>query len=123
MCIRDSLYLDCGTGNYFGGNSWCEPYKTWWQIYNLNLTSLVNPENILGAEAALWSELVTEDVLDAKLWPRLVALSEATWTPEFASKTSVARRLNAFGERLRERGYLVNPITAQWCEMNIEGCF
>eukprot|EP01017_Pseudomicrothorax_dubius_P010307 TRINITY_DN13668_c0_g1_i1.p1 TRINITY_DN13668_c0_g1~~TRINITY_DN13668_c0_g1_i1.p1 ORF type:complete len:435 (-),score=87.79 TRINITY_DN13668_c0_g1_i1:123-1427(-) len=123
ISANDHLYLDCGTGNYFGGNSWCEPYKTWWQIYNLNLTSLVNPENILGAEAALWSELVTEDVLDAKLWPRLVALSEATWTPEFASKTSVARRLNAFGERLRERGYLVNPITAQWCEMNIEGCF
>ena len=28
------LYLDCGLGNFVtGGNSWCDPYKTWFKIY------------------------------------------------------------------------------------------
>ncbi|AOM41202.1 beta-N-acetylhexosaminidase [Xenorhabdus hominickii] len=36
--------------------------------------------NILGAEAALWSENVTAEVLDIKLWPRTFAIAERLWS-------------------------------------------
>ena len=29
----NAYYLDCGTGNEFGEQSWCDPYKTWRSIY------------------------------------------------------------------------------------------
>ncbi|WP_052631163.1 beta-N-acetylhexosaminidase [Pseudoxanthomonas suwonensis] len=37
---------------------------------------------VRGAEAPLWSELVTDELLDSRLWPRLAALAERFWSPE-----------------------------------------
>ncbi|MBV8867768.1 MAG: family 20 glycosylhydrolase, partial [Acidobacteriaceae bacterium] len=37
---------------------------------------------ILGGEAAMWEELATPENLDARLWPRLAAISERLWSPE-----------------------------------------
>jgi hexosaminidase len=34
-----------------------------------------------GGEAALWSELVSPDLLDTKLWPRLFVVAERFWSP------------------------------------------
>lgn len=39
-------------------------------------------QNILGAEAALWSENVTAEVLDIKLWPRTFAIAERLWSAQ-----------------------------------------
>ncbi|NTZ86848.1 beta-N-acetylhexosaminidase [Burkholderia metallica] len=36
---------------------------------------------ILGGEAALWSEQVTDEMLDAKLWPVSAAIAERFWSP------------------------------------------
>jgi hexosaminidase len=36
---------------------------------------------LLGGEAALWTELVSADLLDARLWPRLFAVAERFWSP------------------------------------------
>ncbi|WP_168171437.1 beta-N-acetylhexosaminidase [Lacimicrobium sp. SS2-24] len=38
-------------------------------------------ENILGAEATLWSELVAPHNLDLRLWPRVFAIAERLWSP------------------------------------------
>lgn len=40
-----------------------------------------NQSNILGAEAALWSENVNTDLIDIKLWPRTFAIAERLWSP------------------------------------------
>ncbi len=92
------MYLDCGTGSYLGTNSWCEPYKTWKRIYSLPLP---DDPRILGSVAAMWSELVTDEILDAKLWPRLAALSEVLWTYTKSNNVAnVGRRLGAHSYRL-----------------------
>jgi hexosaminidase len=60
---------------------------------------------ILGGEAAQWTEYVTTENIDNRLWPRLGAIAERLWSP--ASVTGVAsmyKRLDALSvslERLK----------------------
>ena len=43
-------------------------------------------QNILGGEAAMWSEQVEGVAVEAKLWPRVAALGERLWAdPESGS--------------------------------------
>ena len=67
MSNYDALYLDCGYGAWVGDgpNNWCSPYIGWQKIYEnsprkiiANLGLVYNSEQIIGGEAALWSEQV-----------------------------------------------------------------
>jgi hexosaminidase len=64
---------------------------------------------ILGGEAAQWTEYVTAEILDNRLWPRLGAIAERLWSP--ASVTGVAsmyRRLDALNANLENLQLLHN---------------
>jgi len=52
---------------------------------------------VLGGEACLWGELVTDEVLDVRLWTRLPALAERFWSAaELADTTDLHRRLDIY---------------------------
>lgn len=57
---------------------------------------------ILGGEACMWSEYVTEETVDSRLWPRAAVVAERLWSP--ASATDI------------ESMYARLEITSRWLD-------
>lgn len=117
MAPGDVYYLDCGFGNKFGNDGWCDPFKTWLHIYRFEPSDYMNDGSILGSEVAVWSEIMDDSNVHVKVWPRGAAMSDKMWgqkTP--LDLAAVVKRLNAFGEYLNDRGIPTSPITGRWCE-------
>jgi hexosaminidase len=67
---------------------------------------------VLGGEATMWSEIVTPETIDSRIWPRTAAIAERLWSS--ASVTNVDdmyRRLGLVSLDLEELGllHLKNP--------------
>jgi hexosaminidase len=107
ICSRhDYTYFDYGQGpgdSAFGGAALDVA-----RVYALDPTRNLTPEQarlVLGPQAQLWTELVTDDGVFAKTFPRILALAEVGWTPqERRDATEFAGRLQAFLPRLSVMG-------------------
>jgi hexosaminidase len=69
-----------------------------------NLTE-AERQRVLGGEACMWSEFVTSELLDTRVWPRMAAIAECFWSPR--NVTDVAdmyRRLAAVSRDLEWLG-------------------
>ena len=56
---------------------------------------------IVGGEAAQWTEYVTPEVLDNRLWPRLGAIAERLWSPQSVTDVdAMYRRLKILNRNL-----------------------
>ncbi|AOW10573.1 beta-N-acetylhexosaminidase [Flavobacterium gilvum] len=70
-------------------------------------SSLTDEEKrrILGGEATMWSELVSPETIDSRIWPRTAAIAERFWSNENVTDIkSMRKRLNVISFRLEELG-------------------
>ena len=102
----DYTYFDYGQApgdSAFGGAS-----LTTAKVYALDPVQGLTTEEgrlVLGLQAQLWTELVTDERVFVKTFPRILALAEVGWTPQVKRDgTEFAGRLQAFLPRLDALG-------------------
>jgi hexosaminidase len=72
---------------------------------------------VLGGEMAMWAELVSDEMLDARVWPRAAALAERFWSPrEVRDPQSLARRLPVIEDELNILGLQTNASRERMAE-------
>lgn len=60
---------------------------------------------ILGGEATMWSEMVTPENIDSRIWPRTAAIAERLWSPSAVQDADdMYRRMEVVSFRLEELG-------------------
>lgn len=123
----DALYLDCGFAGWVtDGNNWCSPYIGWQKVYNNRMEEVAGkPEyykQVLGAEAALWSEQADEYTLDSRLWPRASALAERLWTNPPSDWRAAEVRMLTHREELVMNGIAAEALQPEWCVQNEGNC-
>jgi len=73
--------------------------------YNNPALDSADNVNILGGEAAQWTELADNWNIDGRIWPRAAAVAEKLWSPATATDVDdMYRRLSALSDELDARG-------------------
>jgi hexosaminidase len=64
-------------------------------------------EDILGGEAAQWTEIANSENLETRMWPRTAAIAERFWSPRSVRDSiDMYRRLFILSDRLAEAGLM-----------------
>jgi len=129
----DAWYLDCGFGGWVAaGNNWCSPYKAWQLMYDNRpyqsldkswiITDPAQRKNLLGGEAALWSEQADGLSMDSRAWPRAAAVAERLWSDPDNDWLQADDRMQLHRARLVSRGVKADALQPPWCLQNQGKC-
>ncbi|KAF8226007.1 N-acetylhexosaminidase [Tricholoma matsutake] len=131
----DYFYLDSGAGEWLGndpgGNSWCDPFKTWQKSYTFDPLANLTQDQIplvLGGQQLLWTEQSTPENLDPIVWPRAASSAEIFWTgatlPDGTARNvgSALPRLHDLRYRMVQRGVRAIPLQPHWCALRPGVC-
>ncbi|CAN5873901.1 hypothetical protein BH20ACI4_BH20ACI4_09310 [soil metagenome] len=70
-------------------------------------------KRVLGGEATMWSEWVSPETIDSRIWMRTAAIAERLWSPrEVTNVEDMYRRLEITGIHLEELGLTHNKNQA-----------
>lgn len=121
----DALYFDCGGAAWVqDGNNWCSPYIGWQKVYDNDLDNIAGEykSQVLGGEAAIWSEEIDEHTLDSRFWPRASALAERLWSNPKQSWHWAEARMLYHRQRLTELDIGAEAMQPEWCLQNENQC-
>ncbi|EDQ89607.1 uncharacterized protein MONBRDRAFT_25125 [Monosiga brevicollis MX1] len=95
---------------------------TWVDMYEVELPEdRESPGRVLGGEACMWSEQVSDISLHTRLWPRLAGVAERLWSPaDITDAALAAQRLGAVRCKMAARGVPIGPIWADYCSADTE---
>jgi len=109
---KDAWYLDHG----FWGST---VYHNWRVVYD---NKIPRKAGVLGGEACMWSELVDNQSLDMKVWPRTAAMAERLWTDPDGRSSCAEARFYRHRQRLVARGIKADAVAPTYCYQNEGEC-
>jgi hexosaminidase len=83
-------------------------------VFGPSALSSEQAANILGGEATMWTELVSPENINTRIWPRTAAIAERLWSAQSVTNTdSMYQRIDTLSKKLPYYGVPVQGISEQ----------
>ncbi|XP_050313365.1 chitooligosaccharidolytic beta-N-acetylglucosaminidase [Anthonomus grandis grandis] len=112
ISTKDSWYLDHG----FWGTT---TYYTWRKVYD---NKILTSPSVLGGEVCMWGELVDDNNIESRAWPRAAAAAERLWSNPSTPSTAASSRFFAHTDRLIKKGIKASPVVPGFCSVSEADC-
>ncbi|CAH0546463.1 unnamed protein product [Brassicogethes aeneus] len=112
ISTKNKWYLDHG----FWGTT---PYYNWRAVYN---NIILRGEGVLGGEVCMWGELVDNQNVLQRTWPRAAAAAERLWSDPSTTSEQAENRFFTHRDRLLFRGINAEAVVPKWCSQNEGKC-